>query len=79
MGRGRRFPQRSVRWIYVCVCAALILLCFVFTPLANFRNDSTAAANAPLSPMPEGNGYTYSRSITIDHTKVPTTDERACA
>ena len=25
--------------------------------------------------MPEGNGYTYSRSITINHNKVPNTDQ----
>jgi len=54
---------------------ALVLSYFVFTPLANLGNYSTAATNSPVSPLPEGNGYTYSRSITIDHTKVPNSDQ----
>jgi len=42
------------------------------TPL--FASPARATkSNTVLTP--EGNGYTYSRSITIDHTKVPNTDQ----
>jgi len=39
------------------------------------RSSNDSVANLPLTPMPYGNGYPYSRSITIDHTKVPNTDQ----
>jgi len=53
----------------------LVISYFAVTPLANFSNDSLAPASDPFSAPPEGNGYAYSRSIAIDHTKVPNTDQ----
>src|SRR6266481_6222426 len=75
MRRTHRLLARLVRWTSLCICLALVLSYFVVTPLANLGSDSTAATNYPFSPLPEGNGYTYSRSITLDHTKVPNTDQ----
>src|SRR5258706_6168139 len=72
MRRARRVPQRLVR---LSVCVGLVLLCFIVAALANLGSDSTAATNYPSSPLPEGNGYMYSRSITIDHSKVPNSDQ----
>ena len=36
---------------------------------------NNSAFNLPLPPLPQGNGYTYSRSITINHAQVPNTDQ----
>ena len=71
----RRVPRRLIHVTRLCLCVALVLSCFVFPRLANLGKDSTSAASAALSPPPEGNGYTYSRSIAIDHTKVPNNDQ----
>ena len=44
--------------------------------LASPRHPANESAfNSPLTPMPYGNGYTYSRSITIYHAKVSNTDQ----
>src|SRR6266436_2901576 len=75
MRRTHRLLARSVRWTSLCICFALVLSSFVVASLADFGNDSTAAVNYLYSPLPEGNGYTYSRSITIDHSKVPNSDQ----
>jgi YD repeat-containing protein len=40
----------------------------------SLASANDAAFNLPLAPMPYGNGYTYSRSITINHAQVPNTD-----
>ena len=70
-----RVPRRLIHLMSLCLYVALVLSYFGVTPLANFANDSTTATTLTFSPLPEGNGYTYSRSITVDHTKVPNTDQ----
>jgi hypothetical protein len=43
---------------------------FALSLLAPGELSKQTAFSLPLSPMPQGNGYMYSRSITLDHTKV---------
>jgi hypothetical protein len=44
MRRTHRLLARLIRWSSLCVCFALLLFCFVVTPLANFGTNATALA-----------------------------------
>ena len=85
MKRARRFPQRLIRCTSLCALSlvSFVLVLFPFSaefprPVGARATRDTTEARATESNtalMPEGNGYTYSRSIAIDHTKVPNTDQ----
>jgi YD repeat-containing protein len=51
MKRAHRFPQRLVRWTSLCVSFALILSCFVLTPLANFNHNSKVLAQGQTDSL----------------------------
>src|SRR5947209_8066968 len=44
-------------------------------PLTLLFSSSARAAEYNMALMPQTSGYTYRRSITIDHTRVPNTDQ----
>jgi hypothetical protein len=57
MRRARRFPQRLVRWMSLCVCLALVLTSQAMVPLTG-TNNSIALAQGSDSPNGKGRKVT---------------------
>ena len=55
-----------------------LLVATATTAVIQRRNEDVLARYSRavlIAPPPQGNGYTYRRTVTIDHTKVPNTDQ----
>src|SRR5712691_1502432 len=55
MKRARRFPQRLVRWMSLCVCFALVLTSFVLFPSQVSIGKSTRSGNPSANSGAPGN------------------------
>jgi hypothetical protein len=64
-------------WTLVfAMLVSTITTAFILRPLVS--GTKTRAVTLPssmLAPEPQGSGYSYRRTITIDHSKVPNTDQ----
>lgn len=70
----RRRPWLSAGLIVLLVCT-LAAAFMVGGPVKKIQAKAAAALNPLVALKPQGNGYTYRRTITLDHTKVPNTDQ----
>src|SRR2546425_5337124 len=66
--------QHSFRPGLVSLFVLLIVLGLVFSSGSLASLGTLTSKRRIAVPEPQGNGYTYRRTITIDHTKVPNTD-----
>jgi YD repeat-containing protein len=81
----RTMSLRGIRGRKRCALLAGLLVMLAMTSVPALhrwmseipsRNDlARHSLVRPLAPTPQGNGYAYRRTITIDHTKVPNTDQ----